>query len=1077
VFVLQSWKTTLPIALVSMSIPFGVGVGTATWLFTLEPDSQYNRLSFLLFIGTVFSFSAFPVLARILDSSKLISSPVGIQALGLAALEDVVAWCVLALIISYSTTGPGAAPTSSGSPPAGDSVWNSILIFVILVVFIAVLMLVVRPLIQHYYSKFQAAEIKGDLNTDFIPYLFFGFLISSWFTETLGIHAFFGSFLWGCILPKEGDLIPILAPKIELLIVHIFLPIYFASSGMKTQLQTLDSLEIWMYTFLVILLASCAKVSAVTLSSKLVLGIRKKRIEEFLEEEEDNDDDSDSDDEEQAEREGASRGRYAGSSEIETTSAVSPKAALLANGEANSNGNGNGNGPSSGSLSRNRSVFVAAPLPQQHRPSINRKSFSNGPNGPNVPSAGHSVGNIDYEEDEGEEEQRHDQQQQRGQDGDTSTESTEDASDEQVIQLHRNHLPAASPTSSTTSSSAGSTRTGGGGGGGSGTPTLRHGGSSSSGIATPLDRPSSHSNRTHAIPEVQPGSIVGAADQDEFGLDIHTGLPVVSSDLGLIEDFAMHSWQHCLTLGVLLNSRGLVALIVLNIGLDKQIIGPKIFSMMLTMSLVCTCLTSPIVYALYGHRWQRALLKIQASELAEQVREEEELHAHLHGLVATNGGASTLMQPGQLFQQDWTSHESPRYPGGGTSQAMSPAEASPRLIPEKSTLETPLLVDTTGSTSPQPISVQPVGAGAGAGSKDSPAGRFKLHGRMASMVGFNTAIDGSKAAAANNSTGGGSDASIAAAFGSDSRSGSYIPPSLLARLRIAATDSNDSSGGTSPIPPSHVLSPTPSGAAQPASLVPAPSSLGLGLSARGTAGAGGAAAGSRFGAPMLITTPSQSTFNHHQRSMSTASPGPSAMLGTSPANWNNASAGGGGMTPIGSLQRRGSLFTLSSSPSAASTVPQSIGDRSISTRNLLAQPNLLQQHATRTRAAGAGGMGSGRNTPRANGPSTPRGSGIRPAELSSRHLSLQPTSNSPNSAGSPQPWRIGSAISAARSMSPSGNGMPNSLAGLSQTPSERSWLPQATGQIAEENAAQADGINAAILTRKLSTHAKQSEHA
>lgn len=194
VFMMQSWRSTLPIAFVSMSIPFGVGVSVATWLFTLESDEQYNRLSFLLFIGTVFSFSAFPVLARILDSTKLISSPVGIQALGLAALEDVVAWCVLALIISYSSTAGGTAP---GAVVPQSSAWNAILIFVILVAFIAILMAVIRPIINYFYIRKQ--NNGENLESDFIPYLFFGFLIASWFTETLGIHAFFGrSAALGC---------------------------------------------------------------------------------------------------------------------------------------------------------------------------------------------------------------------------------------------------------------------------------------------------------------------------------------------------------------------------------------------------------------------------------------------------------------------------------------------------------------------------------------------------------------------------------------------------------------------------------------------------------------------------------------------------------------------------------------------------------------------------------------------------------------------------------------------------------------------------------------------------------------
>ena len=186
VFMLQSWRTTLPIALVSLSIPFGVGVGVGSFLFTLEDNAPTNRVAFVLFIGTVFSFSAFPVLARILESSKLITSPVGIQALGLAAFEDVSAWCILALIISYANS-PSAAPVAGGADGNNDgtSPWNSVLIFLVLVAFIAVLMLIIRPLLAWQYKR--KLETGQDLTSTFIPALLFGFLVASWFTEVLGL--------------------------------------------------------------------------------------------------------------------------------------------------------------------------------------------------------------------------------------------------------------------------------------------------------------------------------------------------------------------------------------------------------------------------------------------------------------------------------------------------------------------------------------------------------------------------------------------------------------------------------------------------------------------------------------------------------------------------------------------------------------------------------------------------------------------------------------------------------------------------------------------------------------------------
>ncbi len=245
----------------SMTVPFGVGAAAAGWLLELESatETPSSELPFRLFIASVFAFSAFPVLARVLDSSKLISSPVGIQALGLAAVEDLIAWSVLALIISVApanSSGSGSSSSSSSGP--ATSSWNSLLVFAVLVVFIGVMMGLVRPALDRIYKR--KLKRGQDINTTFIrqaasthrqrrvlsqrspasdgdsreragtvqqrgpatawrgiqltsflllslvllssAYLFFGFLACSWFTEVLGVHAFFGAFMWGCIIPK-----------------------------------------------------------------------------------------------------------------------------------------------------------------------------------------------------------------------------------------------------------------------------------------------------------------------------------------------------------------------------------------------------------------------------------------------------------------------------------------------------------------------------------------------------------------------------------------------------------------------------------------------------------------------------------------------------------------------------------------------------------------------------------------------------------------------------------------------------------------------------------------------------------
>jgi Kef-type K+ transport system membrane component KefB len=131
-------RTSLPIAVSAIAVPFGTGIGLATWLVQVNNDDKNqaaasaaaqgthvalntNDLAFYLFFGTSMSFTAFPVLARILTSARLITSPIGIETLATAAIDDLLAWCTLATVLSYSS----GMYTSSHitSPHAGDQLY------------------------------------------------------------------------------------------------------------------------------------------------------------------------------------------------------------------------------------------------------------------------------------------------------------------------------------------------------------------------------------------------------------------------------------------------------------------------------------------------------------------------------------------------------------------------------------------------------------------------------------------------------------------------------------------------------------------------------------------------------------------------------------------------------------------------------------------------------------------------------------------------------------------------------------------------------------------------------------------
>ena len=146
----KSLRQSVPIAVSSILIPFGVGAGLSAWFYTLE-DTTASFTSFLLFLGTALSFTAFPVLARVLTSSQLITSPVGGQALGCAAVDDLLAWCTLALTLSYS---------SGGGP------LNGLYVALVAIGLIMFLVMVIRPGLEWYHQRLIAQS--DELNRNFL---------------------------------------------------------------------------------------------------------------------------------------------------------------------------------------------------------------------------------------------------------------------------------------------------------------------------------------------------------------------------------------------------------------------------------------------------------------------------------------------------------------------------------------------------------------------------------------------------------------------------------------------------------------------------------------------------------------------------------------------------------------------------------------------------------------------------------------------------------------------------------------------------------------------------------------------
>ncbi|MDC0744437.1 cation:proton antiporter domain-containing protein [Polyangium mundeleinium] len=241
----------------SIIVPFALGALVAPWLRSRlsEPDVPFS--SFTLFMGVAMSITAFPVLARILAERRLLRTKVGALAITCAAVDDVTAWCLLAFVVSaVRATGlDGAVRTT-----------------VLALGYIAVMLLVVRP----FLARLGARSGTQPVNQNVVALAMLLLLVSSMVTEAIGIHALFGAFVLGAAIPKDGGLAEALAHKLEDVVVVLLLPLFFAYSGLRTQIGLLSSPQHWAICALLIFLACAGKFGGSALAARFTgLGWRE----------------------------------------------------------------------------------------------------------------------------------------------------------------------------------------------------------------------------------------------------------------------------------------------------------------------------------------------------------------------------------------------------------------------------------------------------------------------------------------------------------------------------------------------------------------------------------------------------------------------------------------------------------------------------------------------------------------------------------------------------------------------------------------------------------------------------------
>ena len=234
------------IAAVGISLPFVSGIGVVVLLRkTVDGADKPGFAQFIVFIGVALSITAFPVLARILAELKLLTTHLGQTAMAAAALNDVVGWILLALAVALAGDDKG----SEKSPLVSVWVLLSGLAFVIL------MMVAVRPAME-----FVARRGENDATDEvYVCLTLAGVLVSGFVTDLIGIHSIFGAFVFGLTIPKEGNFAKKLTERIEDFVLGLLLPLYFASSGLKTDVTTIRGASAWGLLVLVIATACAGK--------------------------------------------------------------------------------------------------------------------------------------------------------------------------------------------------------------------------------------------------------------------------------------------------------------------------------------------------------------------------------------------------------------------------------------------------------------------------------------------------------------------------------------------------------------------------------------------------------------------------------------------------------------------------------------------------------------------------------------------------------------------------------------------------------------------------------------------------
>nr|WP_294787354.1 cation:proton antiporter [uncultured Flavobacterium sp.] len=236
----------------SIVIPFALGLTLAYFIYHTFAPIGVEFASFGLFMGIAMSITAFPVLARIVQERGMQKTKLGTIAITCAAADDITAWCILAVVIAIVKAG---------------SFTSSLYVIGLAILYVIIMLKIVRPFLKRVGDLNATRE---SLNKPVVAIFFITLLISAYAAELIGIHALFGAFLAGAIMPENSKFRNIFIEKVEDVAIIVLLPLFFVFTGLRTQIGLLNDPELWKITGLIIAVAVVGKFFGSALAAKFV---------------------------------------------------------------------------------------------------------------------------------------------------------------------------------------------------------------------------------------------------------------------------------------------------------------------------------------------------------------------------------------------------------------------------------------------------------------------------------------------------------------------------------------------------------------------------------------------------------------------------------------------------------------------------------------------------------------------------------------------------------------------------------------------------------------------------------------